>query len=125
MTNDWTTYTIPSTPDPALSPNSRKHWHAKHRASKQARELARITVFSQNIHYDLTENSRILIRWEVHWSGRRKRMDDDNLIASLKPFRDGISDAIGGNDAQWITTEVTQTTGNTTGTTVVHLQRGD
>jgi len=52
-------------------------------------------------------------------------MDDDNLIAALKSMRDGIADVLGGDDARWITTEVTQTTNNTTATTVVHLALGD
>ena len=121
----WTTFEIGMTPDPALSPNARVHWHKKHNASKQARAAARLAAASPLSHIEFTPGSTILLRWEVHWSGRRKRMDDDNLIAALKSMRDGIADILGGDDARWITTEVTQTTNNTTGTTVVHLALGD
>lgn len=34
----------------------------------------------------------------------RRRRDDDNLIASFKPYRDGISDALGIDDAHFRTT---------------------
>lgn len=113
------------TPDPALSPNARVHWGKKHAAAKSQRAAGRTAARSSVFHPSLTTATTIWVAYDVHWSGRRRRMDDDNLIAALKPIRDGIAETLKGDDAQWITLRVTQTTGNTNGTIVVHLAAGD
>lgn len=43
------------------------------------------------------------LRWEFHPKTANKP-DDDNAQASCKPYRDGIADALGINDANFTTT---------------------
>lgn len=122
--NGWTTYTIPTTPDRALSPNSRVHWRAKHSASRAQRNIAALAVAHSGVEFTPVEGRSILVEYDVRWGRRRKKMDDDNLIAALKPMRDGIADALGVDDARWITMRVTQSTGHDQGEVVVRLAVG-
>jgi len=83
-----------------LNPNARCHWAKKAKAAKQYRNACHLIA--------LAEGARHLITWEgiIHvWiefvpPDRRSR-DDDNLIASFKPARDGLADALGVNDSRF------------------------
>lgn len=121
----WITFVIGTTPDPALSPNSRVHWRKKHLAAKEQRAVAFSSVVNERKIFPSHDGRDIYVRYEVEWAGRRRRMDDDNLIAALKPMRDGVADALGGDDKLWITQRVTQTTGNDEPLTRIHLAIGD
>jgi crossover junction endodeoxyribonuclease RusA len=84
-----------------LHPNSRPHWAAKAKATKSARTAAFYLV-------------RSVCKATVGWAGAKlditfqppskHRRDLDGLIASLKAAQDGISDAIGVNDHNFIPT---------------------
>jgi crossover junction endodeoxyribonuclease RusA len=73
-----------------LSPNARCHWHAKRRAVKAAREIARWTTTIAGGACLMLTAARIDIR-AFHATDRRR--DRDNLIASCKPYFDGLADA--------------------------------
>lgn len=83
-----------------LSPNSRVIWQAKCQVSSHARTLARlVTVGRLEAGYKACqEDNRINVTLVAHAYDKRKR-DEDNLIASMKPYLDGIADALGVNDA--------------------------
>lgn len=93
-------------PPKELSPNSRKHWAAK---SAKARAY-RATCFA------IAHNARIqagLGKLSVDDKTRltltfcppdNRRRDDDNMIASFKSGRDGIAEALGIDDNQFVTT---------------------
>lgn len=83
-----------------LSPNSRVIWQAKYQVSTRARTLARLVTLERvGCGFKARpENSRINVTLVAHAYDKRKR-DEDNLIASMKPYLDGIADALGVNDA--------------------------
>ena len=78
-------------PHDALSPNSRNHWAVKAQWTKYARDLAFVKF---------TEAVKVKPKWKsarysvacVLAKGRRVP-DDDNLLASLKAYRDGMEQA--------------------------------
>ena len=83
-----------------LSPNSRVMWQAKYQVSSKARNLARLLtleLFGCG-NSALPIDNAINIQLIAHAYDKRSR-DEDNIIASMKPYLDGISDAIGVNDA--------------------------
>ena len=85
-----------------LSPNSRVLWQAKAQVSRNARLtanwLAKELFGCGNQAHPI--NDLINIRLVAHPLTRHKR-DEDNIIASMKPYLDGIADAIGVNDASF------------------------
>lgn len=88
-------------PDKTLSPNARVHWARKSRAVKDARVAAMWAV-------------RAVITEPPSWAGvavsmlfcppDKRRRDRDNMIASMKSATDGIADAIGIDDSQFVCT---------------------
>jgi hypothetical protein len=90
------TITLPI-PDRALSPNARHgHFMQLARAKKAAKELAHVTAHNAMIVAGWPKAPK----WEkavvdavVVFSGRRRRIDEDNLIASCKAYQDGIASA--------------------------------
>jgi len=85
-------------PSRALSPNARTHWATLARARKDARKEGYIAARSAGV---LAGVSSVCIQVTFIPPDARRR-DLDNLIASLKPHLDGISDAIGIDDSRWI-----------------------
>lgn len=93
-------------PPKELSPNARKHWAAK---GAKARTY-RATCFA------IAHNARIQARLgKLSVGGKarltltfcppdNRRRDDDNMIASFKSGRDGIAEALGIDDNQFVTT---------------------
>lgn len=82
-------------PSRVLSPNGRFHWGAKQRATKKAREYAHYVTLAA-----FTNVESASLRWpeasvsvRVVRRDKRGRMDDQNLIASLKAYIDGVCDA--------------------------------
>ena len=85
-------------PSRALSPNARTHWGTLARAKKAARREGYIAARSAGAPFLMLSIS-IQVTFIPPGSGRR---DLDNLIASIKPHLDGISDAIVIDDSRWI-----------------------
>jgi len=84
-------------PDPRLSPNgSHRHWSAKSKVKKKARELAKLTVWSALQLSEAPTFTRYRLRF-YHSVARRR--DDDNAAASCKSYRDGIAEALGVDDS--------------------------
>jgi len=78
-------------PDKLLSPNARCHWAVKSKCTKQHRALAFIAARQQ---------CQKIPRWPVAYYSltctlgpNRKTPDEDNLLAQLKAYRDGLQDA--------------------------------
>jgi crossover junction endodeoxyribonuclease RusA len=93
-------------PPKELSPNWRGHWAQKSRAAKRYRYQCRILALSAMSHAQIVKIGqwkRIDLSLEFYPKDRRKR-DDDNLIAAFKPGRDGLSDAMCMDDANFVTT---------------------
>lgn len=113
------TIPIATTPRRALSPNQKRHWGTKAKATERARRRAKTAAEAvlsdrllpinleaiQRIDEIVGERGGIWItlRWTIWWEKGRKRMDDSNLIAALKPYQDGIADALGVDDKHFTT----------------------
>lgn len=82
-------------PDAALSPNSRSPW-AKINAAKAARADAKTLMGDNGVRVTLPDGP--LVCSYKFYPPTRRWYDDDNLIASMKPWRDGIFDYFGTND---------------------------
>lgn len=80
-------------PHKSLSPNARVHWAEKARATKKAREWAQWVSCS----YGPIEASELKVTVTFNPPDRRSR-DDDNLMSSVKAYRDGIADSLEVND---------------------------
>lgn len=93
-------YTL-SLPWPAreLSPNARCHWRKKARAAKAAKEegyYAMLEAKLRNGEHTLEGPLELLL---ILRPPDKKRRDDDNVLASLKNFRDGVFKALGMDDS--------------------------
>jgi crossover junction endodeoxyribonuclease RusA len=88
-------------PDRRLSPNARVHWSKKARVSKRARKDAFILTCSA---IQLNPLDMLGDTLPLHITFRpkdRRRRDEDNLIASMKPYLDGIAQALGVDDSRF------------------------
>ena len=88
---------FPHLPDPDLNPNNRGHWGDYARAKKNAREAMMAAlkdkdnpVFVPDRPY---EAAILKIEFVAGFRDRqRKKRDMDNLLASCKPYIDGLKD---------------------------------
>jgi crossover junction endodeoxyribonuclease RusA len=85
-------------PDCRLSPNGRHHWAQVARAKKAAKRTAYYTTLEAGI--GPIDADSILVRYSFYPPSRRA-FDLDNMVASMKAAADGISKAIGIDDAKW------------------------
>lgn len=91
-------------PDKRLSPNARLHWRPRAEAKAIARDWAFKLTLADMHHAErmavrLSEG-HIPVRITFYPPDKRHR-DDDNMVGSFKPFRDGIADALGVNDRRF------------------------
>ena len=88
-------------PDRALHPNSRKHWSVKAKAARKARHDAAIIAKSANWHRREWPEGRLHV-WIDGYAPDRRRRDHDGFLSSLKPWLDGIADAMGVDDSRFV-----------------------
>lgn len=86
-------------PPRELSPNARPHWAAKARAVKQYRQACAWACKAAGLTAPAVERIHL---WVDFYPPSRRKIDDDNLIASFKAGRDGIADALGIDDARFV-----------------------
>ncbi len=85
-------------PSAKLSPNARVHWRSKAAATKAARQFAMMAALealeraAASIWTDPPQWRAATEQATFHVRDKRRR-DKDNLAASLKAYRDGITDA--------------------------------
>jgi hypothetical protein len=79
-------------PSRVLSPNARPHWARKAKAVAKARELARLECMVWRVSGQSGDYDSATIRATFYWASRRRR-DQANAVAMLKPYIDGIVDA--------------------------------
>lgn len=86
------TITLPLPPK-QLKPNGRYHYMAKHRATSQYREWAYLAAQSAIAHNrPFVGIRKPTARVTAYWRTTRK-MDGDNLLATMKAAFDGLTDA--------------------------------
>lgn len=85
-------------PDKKLSPNARQHWAILAKAKSHAKERA--FWLTKEARIGKIEAERLSVRYVIFPPDRRAR-DQDNIIASIKAYADGIAQAIGLDDSKW------------------------
>lgn len=102
------TLTLPL-PAKGLRPNDRCHFMKKSRLAKVAREQARRAMFLAISQVE--SPAWIITSYHLFpFYATKRHWDDDNLSASCKNVRDGISDACGQDDKTFKSTGVTSAT---------------
>jgi len=86
-------------PHKDLSPNARVHWGKKARAVRAARAEAHFMAIKAHARKQLDGASISVVATFSPPDARRR--DRDNMLASIKPYLDGISDQIGIDDSEW------------------------
>ena len=93
-------------PDRALNPNVRRVWQASLKPKREARDTGYYAAIEaaagcgqwhQRLLFDTDKPLRLRIA--VYPPDNRKR-DLDNIVASLKPYQDGVFDYLGLDDSQ-------------------------
>jgi len=87
-------------PDSRLNPNKRLHWAKVAKVKKLARNIG--WSFTKETIKRKTFTAPLSVSITFYPPDKRKR-DDDNAIAAFKAYRDGIADALGVDDADWVT----------------------
>lgn len=85
-------------PNKVLSPNARVHWSVLAKAKKKAKSDAYFIARAAGLHGIKT--SAVTVQYTFFPPDRHAR-DDDNLVGSMKAFRDGIASAMGVDDRHW------------------------
>lgn len=88
-------------PDKALSPNARVHWSKRAKAAKSARSAARLLAMAERWSGGGLPEGRLHL-WITFHRPTRRKYDDDNLLARFKPMRDGLAEALGIDDARFV-----------------------
>lgn len=92
LTLDW--------PDRALSPNaSNRHWRSKQAAKVLAKNTGYCEACQERGDWDRDYIGDLVLAL-VFCPPSRRRMDLDNIFASMKPHLDGICEALNADDSQ-------------------------
>ena len=93
-------------PDRRLSPNARVHWRARLRPKEAAREIGfYYAIQSHDADYEpMTGDLRVA--YHLHPPSKR-RYDQDNVIAAMKPMIDGVCHGLAIDDIQFKETVIT------------------
>lgn len=90
-------------PSKALSPNARIHWRTKADAVKLHRAWAAHAVREHTKPRPEWKGAHVTVTF---CPPDNRRRDRDNMIASTKAAMDGIADALGIDDSQFVCTYV-------------------
>ena len=89
-------------PSRDLHPNVRVHWSRRAKAAKFAREFACFAAMQAGWREVVLPDGRLHLWIDFYPPNKRKR-DDDGLVSSFKPWRDGIADALKIDDHRFVT----------------------
>jgi crossover junction endodeoxyribonuclease RusA len=89
-------------PDPLLTPNLRLHWAVRGRYVQLQRASAYYSALGQIGHPPLWAVGAVRVSVEVRPRPRMKRHDADNFWGAMKATFDGVADALGADDRNFI-----------------------
>lgn len=89
-------------PSKDLSPNARVHWRKRAKAAADARALAMLAALATGWRPGLLPEKGRLHLWIDFYPPTMRMPDDDNMLARVKPYRDGIADALGIDDKRFV-----------------------
>lgn len=84
-----------------LSPNARVHWAVRSRAVKLARTSGAWLAMEAGWRGATLPEGRLHL-WITFYPPTRRRPDDDNMLARFKPWRDGLAECLGIDDARFV-----------------------
>lgn len=98
------TIKVPIAPLQDLSPNARVHPMRLHRAKARVRQLARNETnrLHAGDHPLAQSTSPITVSISIFWEKGRKRMDNDNALASCKALIDGVAESLDVDDKRFV-----------------------
>lgn len=105
------TVTIPLQLDRRVTPNGRAHWGTKKRLTDEMRQTTTLSMLAVVTQAQRGQVRRLplTLDYEIRHGKGRRRMDVDNIIASLKPVQDAISSVLGVDDKHFTLGTMTQT----------------
>lgn len=92
------TFELPFPPS-SLSGHAKGHWRAKAEITRKHRNWARLATMDARVR-GLPESGDILVR--LRFVPPDRRGDRTNFANRMKPYLDGIADALGVNDARFL-----------------------
>ncbi len=95
---------VPLQPDPALNPNARGHWSKRHTASQMARGAAKYATVDALSRRSTAfpKDHAVEVSFVIQWGKGRRILDEDNALGALKPYIDGVADALERNDRTFL-----------------------
>jgi len=107
------TVTIPLSVSADLSPNARVLWPVRYRATETAKTA---THYAMREAIDLDDPVAcfqrapwpLTLNYTIGLGKGRRRMDDDNAIACMKPIRDQVAICLGMDDRHFLTGTIDQ-----------------
>jgi crossover junction endodeoxyribonuclease RusA len=104
-----------------LSPNARLHWRKKAAAVKVGRAMG---LYEAKTWIERNGEIKLPPAIELDWTftppDHRKR-DDDNMLAMMKSYRDGVFQAFGANDAAVVKTVINKAQPDAPGGVVLRI----
>lgn len=88
-------------PDRALHPNARVHWAKRSKAAKAARQSGYVYALHAGAYVAEVPDGYLQV-WIDGYPPDRRRRDADGLLSSLKPWLDGIADALHVDDRRFV-----------------------
>lgn len=88
-------------PAKELSPNARVHWSRRSKAAKLQRTAGYMTAKAAGWDGYKAPEGRIHL-WIDFYPPTKRMPDDDNMLARIKPARDGIADAMRVDDRRFV-----------------------
>lgn len=85
-------------PARSVHPNFRGHWSKKAAGAREARHLAHLLTLEAGWQLVELPPGTLHIWWTFDPPNLSRKRDDDGLIASMKPYRDGIAAALAIDD---------------------------
>ncbi|WP_414539957.1 hypothetical protein [Stenotrophomonas forensis] len=86
-------------PSKDLSPNARVHFRVKARATRHARQMAVVLAHEAGWRGMVLPPGRLHLWIDCYQAPGKKLPDDDNMVGRCKPYRDGIAQLLGIDDA--------------------------
>lgn len=110
-------------PSKDLSPNARTHWAKRAKAAKAQREQARLLAIAAGWRGAALPDGRLHL-WIDFYPPTKRLPDDDNMLARIKPARDGIADALGIDDKRFVSHPLVRDAPVKGGAVVIRLTGG-
>lgn len=88
-------------PSRDLHPNSRGHWSKRAKAARKARADGKLLAMVRGWNGTGLPDGPLYV-WIDGYPTDHRRRDADGLLSSLKPWLDGIADALGIDDRRFV-----------------------